>query len=146
MTDLEDIEAAISDEADRVIAAINARPNYWTTLFWIAVGWILVSWVPDVVWYSKARYSFQYSTDFAKISISKSPHDCGFFTAPLGDKFCHYEREVSTVRWATSTTGLPIVSYDEGKTWITFTPDDPKAVPKTSTIVQVTISWVKKDD
>jgi hypothetical protein len=146
MTDLEDIETEISDAANRVIAAINARPNYLTTLFWIVVVFSLISWVPDVTWYSKARYSLQYSTDLSKISTSKIPHDCGFLTAPLGLKFCHYEREVSTVRWATSTTGDPIVSYDDGKTWTTFTPDDPKAVPKASTIEQVMVSWDKKDD
>ena len=143
MTDLEDIEAAISDAANRVIAAINDRPNL---VLWVAVYWMIFAWLPDAVWHSKARYSLQYLTDFANISIANRPHDCGFFTAPLGDKFCHYDSEVSTVRWATSTTDAPIVSYDDGKTWMTFTPDDPKAVPKNPTIEQVIISWAKKDD
>jgi hypothetical protein len=65
MADLDDIEAAISESANRIIAAINNRPNYLITLFWIAVGavgWALVSRVSDAIWQSKARYSFQYST------------------------------------------------------------------------------------
>ena len=40
---------------------------------------------------------------------------------------------------------MPIASYDDGKTWNTFTPDDPKAVPKYSTVEQVNVSWTKKD-
>jgi hypothetical protein len=55
----------------------------------------------------------------------------------------HYDREVSTVHWATSTTGNPIVSYDEGKTWTTFTPDGSAMVPKTDTVQNVYIGWKK---
>jgi hypothetical protein len=35
--------------------------------------------------------------------------------------------------------------FDEGKTWSTFTPDNPQSVPKGSTVEQVYIGWDKKD-
>jgi hypothetical protein len=33
---------------------------------------------------------------------------CDLLKAPLGAKYCHFERNVSTIRWATSTYGLPM--------------------------------------
>ena len=145
MIDLEDIESAISDAAERIVKAINDRPSFSTILWWIAIGWIVVygaSSVSSRVWHSKVRYGIQYDAATSKVSTSNMPHDCDFLAAPLGSKYCHYDREVTTLRWATSTTGDPIVSYDDGKTWSTFTPDDPKAVPNHSTVEEVVVSWV----
>jgi hypothetical protein len=71
---------------------------------------------------------------------------CAFLSSPLGEKYCHNERQVSTRRWATSTTGNPIVSYDDGKTWSVFTPDATATVPKVPTVQEVHISWKKIDD
>jgi hypothetical protein len=67
-------------------------------------------------------------------------------SSPLGAKYCHYDREVSTVRWATSTTGNPIVSWDEGKTWTVFTPDAGVTVPQTDTVQELLISWKKVEE
>jgi hypothetical protein len=145
-SDLDDIEAAISNAADKIVTAINKRTDIPTFLGYVLVGWLLFWQLPSLAWHSKARYSFQYQTDFNRISISKMPHNCDFLAAPLGAKYCHYERTVSTVRWATSAAGEPIVSYDEGKTWTVFTPENPQAVPKGSTIQSVVVSWVKKDE
>jgi hypothetical protein len=49
-------------------------------------------------------------------------------------------------RWATSTTGNPIASYDDGKTWNIFDPPAGETVPKLSTVKEVIINWEKKDD
>jgi hypothetical protein len=54
------------------------------------------------------------------IFIEKKPADCDFMTAPIGNKGCSYERQVSTVRWAKSDAGVQLRSYDEGETWVTL--------------------------
>jgi hypothetical protein len=66
--------------------------------------------------------------------------------APLGEKYCHYERKVSIIKWAKSTTGDPIVSYDEGKTWSVFTPGADDKVPQYPAVVEVDISWEKAEE
>lgn len=146
VTDLEDIETAISEAVTRIERAVNNRPNYLFSLFWFAVGWLIFFTLPGFVWHSKVRYAVQYNTGTNKVSIQRQPHDCNFFFAPVGDKDCHYERQVSTLRWAKSTGGLPIFSIDEGKTWTEFTPAEGQFVPTQSTVEQVTISWIKMDE
>jgi hypothetical protein len=80
------------------------------------------------------------------VIVGKQPHDCAFLAAPVGTKYCDYEREVSTLRWATSAAENPIVSYDDGKTWTPFTPDSSVTVPKTDTVEKVFISWKKTEE
>jgi hypothetical protein len=69
----------------------------------------------------------------------KKPHDCDFLKAPIGEKNCSFEPEVSTVRTAISTEGKPIVSFDEGQHW---TLDDSSPPTKPS----VTVYWKKIDE
>jgi len=45
-------------------------------------------------WHSRTRYAVQYGVDTANVHIQDEPHDCDFLKAPIGDKPCHYEREV----------------------------------------------------
>ena len=146
MEDFEDMESAISYAADRVVAAINNRPNYFSILMWVALGYLLFYLMPSALWHSKFRYAVQYDTKTDKVSIDKRPRDCDFLIAPLGDKNCHYEREVSTLWKKRSNTAIPTVSYDEGKTWSEFTPAPNEYVPRYFTIKEVTVGWVKKDD
>jgi|SRR6516225_3285980 len=96
-------------------------------------------------WHSKYRYAWQCEVNTSKVHIENKPHDCEFLTAPLGEKNCDYEPAVGTLRWATSTTGQPIASYDEGKTWSTFTPESNVRVPKYPTVEEVYVFWQKKE-
>lgn len=75
--------------------------------------WLVFS-IPGAIWHAKWRYALAYNVPSQKVQYEPRPHDCEFLAAPLGDKFCHYEVVVTTVEWATSTTGNPIISYDEG--------------------------------
>jgi len=98
------------------------------------------------LWYSKWRIALAWDVPTEKVFKDNKPHDCSFFAAPLGEKYCHYQVEFSTLRWATSTTGNPIASLDEGKTWDIFTPDAGVSVPKMSTIQQVYVFWKKVEE
>jgi hypothetical protein len=139
---LENVERAVS----RVEQAVKDK---WSTVHWIAtiaIGVLVWSWVEDM-WHSKWRYALTYGVSVDKVYIDNDhPHDCAFLAAPLGEKYCHYDRTSSTLRWATSTTGNPIASYDEGKTWSVFTPDATATVPKNPTVEGVYVHWEKKDD
>ena len=140
-TAVERVEAAVA----RVEAAVKSK---WSSAQWVlAVLIFSLLWsVPGDIWRSKWRYGLNYDLPSDQIIIDDHPHDCAFLAAPLGEKYCHYEREVETLRWATSTAGFPIASWDDGKTWSAFTPDAGVTIPKTSTVKQVHISWKKIED
>ena len=142
----------VVDAVERVESAIGrveqAIKDKWSSI--TIIGWLLVGvflWnVPGDIWHTKWRYAISYGVDSAKVTVADRPHDCAFLAAPLGAKYCHYDREISTIRWATSTTGNAIASWDEGKTWAVFTPDAGVPVPKYDTVQQVHIDWKKIED
>jgi len=141
------IEAAVESVERAVVRVETAIKNKWATAQWIAVllvGIGLWSW-PGDIWHSKWRYELSYGIQSSEVYVQDHPHDCAFFAVPLGAKYCHYERTVSVIRWGTSQTGNPIVSYDDGKTWSIFDPAG-KEVPKLSTVKEIYIGWEKKED
>jgi hypothetical protein len=81
-----------------------------------------------------------------KVEVAKEPHDCDFFYAPIGDKFCEYGQKVTTVRWGRApTNSQPILSTDDGKTWLPFTPEAGVVVPRYSTLEGVDVGWEKNE-
>jgi len=139
-TAVERVETAVA----RVEAAVSGK---WSTVQWagaIFIGIFLWS-LPGTIWHAKWRYAATYDIPSSQVYVQDKPHDCAFLAAPLGEKYCHYERTVSVTRWATSQTGNPIVSYDDGKTWSSFDPAGEK-VPQYSTVKAVYIGWEKKED
>jgi hypothetical protein len=100
-------------------------------------------------WYSKLRYTIQYQIPFSQVITEKEPHDCEFLKAPIGEKNCHFaadvttttmepDTEVSSVRTAQNDSGEPMVSFDDGKTWVAK-----RSLP-TKTFVY--LSWKKVED
>jgi len=141
------IESAVESVERAVQRVETAIKDKWTTPQWIAL--ILVGiglWsLPGDIWHSKWRYALSYGIQSSNVYVQDQPHDCAFFAAPLGTKYCHYERTASITRWATSQTGNPIISYDDGKTWSTFDPA-PEHAPQYPTVKAVFIGWEKKVD
>jgi hypothetical protein len=148
---LESVESAVQSveqAVGRVESAVKEVKDKWSTPYFILMALAgLFFWsVPSAIWHAKWRYAFTYGISSDKVTIAPHPHDCAFLSAPLGEKYCHYERDVMTVRWATSTEGKPIVSWDDGKTWNVFTPEAGETVPKFSAVCEVIVSWDKKED
>jgi predicted small lipoprotein YifL len=86
-------------------------------------------------------YSFEYNVNEDQVHGEDKPPDCDWDYAPLGNKGCHYEREISVTRYSTDTkTSQPIVTYDDGKTW-NWVPEGEKPGP-----VQVYVTWQKVQD
>jgi hypothetical protein len=130
-------------EIERSIGTVAGR---WTTPQ-ILLILFLTYWGPRALgdlWNDKWRYEMYYNIAADAITIQEMPHDCEFLSAPLGNKYCHYERIVSIIRWATSKDGKPIISYDDGKTWSAFSPDIPAKVPQHSTVKELFVAWEKK--
>ncbi len=46
--------------------------------------------------FPESWYAFRYGTDSDQVHIEAEPHDCDFSKAPLGDKECHFEKQVET--------------------------------------------------
>jgi hypothetical protein len=152
---LQDVEQAVSraegavnrteGAVKRVEEAVKGKWSSVQLLGWVVIGVFLWS-IPGDIWHSRWRYSLAYDLSSDQVVIDERPHDCAFLGAPLGEKYCHYDRDIWTLHWATSTAGAPIASYDDGKTWNVFTPDAGVSVPKADTIKQVHISWKKVDE
>jgi hypothetical protein len=115
-------------------------------------GWlvtVLLLWFAFDPWHSKLRYSLQYRVAYGDVTKANEPHDCDFFKAPIGNKECHFEIQVGTVRAASDTNGKPILSIDEGVTWFyQHDPDTPYtgAPVGTAHVTTVNLTWEKIKD
>jgi len=146
-TAVEGLETAIRRVEVAVARVENAINNKWSTAQWVIIiflGAFLWSWL-GTVWHAKWRYAVTYNIPSSQIYVQDQPNDCAFLAAPMGEKYCHYERTVSVTRWAKSQSGNPIISYDDGQTWSPFDPA-PETAPQYSTVKAVYIGWEKKED
>ena len=74
--------------------------------------------------------------------LQDEPTFCDFLRSPIGHKGCHYEKVITTAKWEKSTTGDPIVSNDDGKTWRSMEPPPNTKIPTTF----VFVDWNKIED
>jgi hypothetical protein len=88
----------------------------------VVVAWLAARFVMPYDW--KIKYAILHGTGFDDIYIATRPTSCDWTRAPMGNKGCRYDVRVSVVRWARSTVGGSIVSYDDGETWRGATPSD----------------------
>ena len=150
MADDDDYDVVGNDEVvDALRDVEKAIKEKWSGQWSGVVVCVVLLWAWYVVkdiWHSKWRLGLTYDVSSDKVLVDKTPHDCAFLAAPMGEKYCHYDRVVTTLRWSTSTNGEPIASYDEGKSWSVFTPDAGSLVPRTSAVQQVYVSWTKVEE
>jgi hypothetical protein len=148
---VDDMDDRVADATDRIEAGLErveaAIKEKWAIESWLVPALLVMFFwsVPGDIWHSRWRYALTYSIPSSEVYVQKKPHDCNFLASPLGAKYCDYERVVMITRWAKSTTGNPIESYD-GKTWSAYTPSAGDVVPQYSTVKQVIINWEKKED
>jgi hypothetical protein len=127
----------VCDRLDNIETAVTG--NHWdTSWIWALVAYFAISvWVPDI-WHRKARYAFEYGVGADQIIKQNKPHDCDWFAAPLGSKFCHYDIKVGEISRQNAETGRTEFSYDEGKTWAYGSMNYPRPL--------VYVGWNKVDD
>jgi hypothetical protein len=148
LEDTGEVPRKIEQALERIEAAIkeNGISQLFREITW-AIYAIAIVFLATAAWHSKWRYAMQYQVGPMKVVIAKEPHDCDFLFAPIGDKFCEYNRKVSTVRWGrTPDSNQPILSMDDGKTWYPFTPEADVVVPRYSTLEGVSVDWEKKEE
>jgi hypothetical protein len=95
---------------------------------------------------SNLAYRAQYPSARAEdIKVQSKPIDCDWDYAPLGRKGCHYEKRVVVIKHSISTQNLPIVSYDDGKTW---TVEDRTGTSHAANerYEEVSVTWEKVQD
>lgn len=130
----------VCDRLDEVERAIRDRGSALGAIVAVIVAWLVILGLSDL-WHSKLRYAWWYNASSDEVTIERKPTDCDFLRAPLGDKECHYERHVTSVRVRTDSSDpargtVNYVSFDGGKTWTVDTANPP-------TKPQVLISWEK---
>ena len=108
-------------------------------LAWLGSGLIATELWPENDWAYRWRYTYGIDSALrgAEVVLDKRPHDCDFLTAPVGSKRCRYERRIATVRVKRMRSGLPLASFDEGRSW---------SGVEGSTQPAVFISWGRIDD
>jgi len=139
-----DVEKAV----ERVEAAVKAKSTSFQLLFCGIIGYYVLFILPPSIWHAQWRYAFEYGVASNDVHAETKPHDCNFLAAPLGAKYCHYERLVSTVketkvagRWDLNCDNVPVVDQQaclKFRRWM------PGADPER--IVAVVVNWEKKED
>jgi len=117
----------------------------------------LIIWfiLPDS-WTDPWLYSTEYQINSDQVHRNDKPTDCDFMHAPLGDKGCRYKKTVTAhdaagypvagdnaPRYDKNASGNPIISYDDGKTWLLWPADTPGP---DLTVKTVEIRWIKEAD
>jgi hypothetical protein len=71
-----------------------------TIVFVPCVLWLIVTIVrSNMTWFfpqSPWAYAIEYDTESQDVILEPKPHDCEFFKAPIGSKYCHFNRVVNT--------------------------------------------------
>lgn len=63
-----------------------------TAVLFVIFGSYLTTMFPQSPW----AYAIQYNTDADHVYIDRKPHDCEFDKAPIGNKYCHFDKIVTT--------------------------------------------------
>lgn len=76
----------------------------------VAALWPYLSLDPIKSW-----YALDYEVPVERIEVDKKPHDCEFMTAPIGDKHCHYDAQVTVLKGSETSDGQKslLVSYEK---------------------------------
>jgi hypothetical protein len=138
--DIDDVCDRLDSIEEAIKQAGSGGGSWWNFALGVFVAAIIIPEIISTVWHSKWRYAFQYGVPYSRVAKTEKPHDCAFMKAPIGDKECHYDIQVTYVRTSTDVrTGKPIVSYDDGKNWSW---DDESNPTKPS----VDVSWVRTEE
>lgn len=120
--------------------------SFWGGFVICFLAYVLFGFA-DAAIHSKFRYSIQYSTDVEHVQKELRPIDCDFFSAPIGEKGCHYDVQATTytvpavILSRDTKTNRPIWSDDGGKTW-NWNDDGAVKAQQASTAVNVSYTKV----
>lgn len=77
----------------------NTIPSENSSLLGTLVGLAVLGGMAAAIWFwivpDKYRYAVEYDVPSEKVYVQDKPHDCEWEKAPLGNKYCHFERRVA---------------------------------------------------
>lgn len=101
----------------------------------VAIIWF-IGWGRHMAW----RYQLQYNAAAEYVTVEKKPHDCDFWTAPVGRKHCDYKKRASIEKWRL-VAGKAEHSKDGGRTWEPASFNNPDRIS-----VWIYVTWEKVED
>jgi hypothetical protein len=108
---------------------------------WI-LGWALFAGLAALAWWwwgDTLWYAAEYQVAPREINIAHRPIDCDFLRAPIGEKPCHYEKEVYGHLPGGAT-------YDAQKGRVISQAGDESRLDRNSEFESVSVFWTKKAD
>jgi hypothetical protein len=111
------------------------------SISWL-VRWALFSGLAALVWWwwgDTLWYAVEYWVVPTEVNITHRPTDCDFWRAPIGEKPCHYEREVYGHLRGGAT-------YDAQLRRVILKTGEESRLVAHSEFDSVTVSWIKKSD
>jgi hypothetical protein len=139
----------IGERAMRVLGKVFLWLVGCTILWLIFLGG---SWL----WWPRTYYALVNSTLEEDVKVANRPTDCDWTYAPLGEKGCHYEKEVLISEYRSDSLNNVTLTQDGGKTW-TQVPDRDFTSLSDRTwnslthgqrhqVIQVDVEWNKVND
>ena len=136
----------------------DTENNDWigaiSILFLIGIGCGFFFLLPNK-WTDPIWYSLQYQADWNQVETESKPTECDWGRSPIGGKGCHFKKTVYALnaagervggddapQYGQSTTGKPIVSWDNGKTWDWYS----ESAAPDMRVARVLITWIKVTD
>jgi hypothetical protein len=95
MNDLAGAIYNVEQAVERVEEAVKNKLSFTISFF---IGALLLPVVTNIgsdILHSKLRYSLQYNVPIHAVVFEHRPHDCDFLAAPLGNKYCDYDRTLT---------------------------------------------------
>lgn len=110
-----------------ILVGLGLLAQYFEpTIHWLG-------WIDDADYYSQ-----EYKLKKERIAIEREPHDCEFWRAPVGKKYCSYEKKISACG---PPKNAPAAEQAQWKCV-----DDGDVDTKLASVGVVYISWEKKQD
>jgi hypothetical protein len=105
----------ISDQAKATEKTKPVEKTKPSDHFYTFIGILIVFGLPGwAVWRlcpDSLKYGTIYHVPASHVLVNKEPTDCDWGHAPVGDKGCHYEKEIEPLRTDTGTVTDVIVRW-----------------------------------
>jgi hypothetical protein len=81
---------------------VSASESFWGCSILLVLALVFVGMPGYLIWVNlpdSIRYAMIYQVKRSQIHIDKEPTDCDWGRAPLGDKGCHYKKDVNPIKY-----------------------------------------------
>jgi hypothetical protein len=118
----ESIRDRLSDDSKAKIQKTTASIVVIPLLF-VSVVWLAAICAPHIFPESEWAYVGRYSTSAKYVMIEKEPHTCEWSKAPLGNKYCHFDKVVTVDGDASIKMAWPVgvlIEHNSPRVYVTW--------------------------